>query len=59
MNYKKIANENYEEVTRYTSRDFLGPVPAGIRKEKRARNRAAKREEARKIIAEQCNPESF
>lgn len=58
--YRKLANENYEEVTRVTSYDFLGrPVPRLMRKAKRIRNRAAKREEARRDIVEQCNPDSF
>lgn len=53
MNYKKIANANFEEVTRYTSRDVGGrPLSNGLRTDKRARNRAAKREESRIIIKE-------
>lgn len=40
-------------MSRYTSRDFYGPVPRRLRREKRARNRAAKRIEAKAHFADQ------
>ena len=43
----KIANRAHEEESRLTSSDFVGrPVPRGLRRTKRSRNRLAKRAEA-------------
>lgn len=56
MNYKKIANANYDEIGSSTSRSVsphgLGPT---LRREKRRCNRAAKRKEARFHFEDQCN----
>lgn len=54
--YKKIANENYEEVsgctTRTTSRHGVGK---SLKRESRIRNRAAKRAEERMAFEDECN----
>lgn len=54
MLHKKIANAKYEEganrTTRSVSRHGLKP---GMRREKRIRNRVAKREEERIVFADQ------
>ena len=43
----KIANRGFEEESLLTSSDFVGrPVPRGLRRIKRSRNRIAKRTEA-------------
>lgn len=56
MNYKKIANSNYDEIgsntTRSTSRHGLSPC---LRREKRRRNRVAKREEERIHFEDQAS----
>lgn len=53
--YKKIANANYEEVACMTSRGTSRHgLSDGMAREKRIRNRAAKKEEARRDIEERA-----
>jgi hypothetical protein len=52
--HKHIANAGHEEVTRYTTRTFSRHgVSAGLKREARLRNRAAKRIDARWHVASQ------
>lgn len=56
MNYKKIANEGHEEVSRATTRSVSRHgLSDGMAREKRIRNRAAKRREAKMHIADQLD----
>jgi hypothetical protein len=54
--YKKIANANHEEVAGMTSRSTSRHgLSDGMAREKRIRNRAAKREEARLDLQERAD----
>lgn len=56
MNHKKIANANHEEVACMTSRSTSRHgLSDGMVREKRARNRAAKRLEAKAHFADQLD----
>jgi hypothetical protein len=54
MNHKKVANENHEETARLTTRSVSRHgLSEGVAREKRIRNRAAKRHVERLAIEEQ------
>ena len=55
MNFKRFAVRGYEDAACITSRDVGGPLSKGARREKRVRNRTAKKKVARIDIHERLS----